>query len=154
MESTDRRNFLSTAAVAAVATSLPVMAMAGEDPIFAAIEQHRLALNNALIATKTLGEVEKPWFAQENYLEKEPPDGLAEVDDQQQQAWREHGAALDNLLTTRPTTVAGVVAALRYVSQGRFGCHPRDGILLNAREDHEQAGQFLQMLANTLDKSA
>jgi hypothetical protein len=52
-------------------------------------------------------------------------------------AWfllEQHAAAVDNLLTTRPTTFAGVIAALRYVSQGRFENHPKDGILLNVRK--------------------
>jgi hypothetical protein len=130
------------------------MAVAEEpDPIFAAIEQRQLALENAIIAGKAVTEVEKPWFAQENRWQN-PPDRLAAVEDQHEQAWIAHAAGVDNLLTTRPTTVAGAIAALRYVSQGSFGDHPRDGILLNVREDHERAGQFLQMLADTLAKSA
>jgi hypothetical protein len=65
---------------------------------------------------------------------KPRPDGLFAVESQQ----REAVAAVDTLLDTRPTTIAGIVAVLGHLGDGRF-----EEVL--AEENQDKAFDFQRM---------
>jgi hypothetical protein len=97
VNTTTRRRLLTTGlagATAIAATGLPAGAAETADPVFAAIEAHRVAL----------AEVER----QESGL------GLPDATDE---AYADEGEAITDLVRTTPTTVAGCAALLRHLQE-------------------------------------
>src|SRR5262245_55647357 len=91
--STTRRTFVRSPSIVPETSRTEAL-----DPIFAAIEAHRRALGrrNELI--------EAMCAAEERHKGEE------------RQAWRSYEEAAVSLLTTRPTTMAGVIALMSYVA--------------------------------------
>jgi hypothetical protein len=126
-----RRRFLSTAAgVAAGGTVLALASLpasAADDPVFALIETHRAASAalNVAIAEKARLEGLGDWDA----------DGGTDA------AHGVEGSALDDLIEAVPTTLAGVMANMRYIadnvvhrSGNRLGDDYVNPLLLNLAE--------------------
>jgi hypothetical protein len=104
---TTRRHLLTIAAGGAVAAAIPADdARAYADPIFAAIEAHRQAakiFNEAVrVEFASYGKVTEAAYARLNETTKEATD--------------ECFAAGCALVTTKPTTMFGAVAMLRYLA--------------------------------------
>jgi hypothetical protein len=104
-----RRNILGTIAGAgAVALTLPPARAAalGADPIYAAIERHKAAsaVWDAAITIRAK-------FQDASDESKEQADKLQEAADE---AWGSCEQAAIDLINTEPTTLAGIVAAIRY----------------------------------------
>jgi hypothetical protein len=123
------------------ATPLAAPATSGteaSDPIFAAIEAHRRALGwrNEII--------EEICAAEERHKGEE------------REAWHSYENAAIALLTTKPTTIAGVIAVMRYVAlpecAGPGVCDTiLDGVRLSSnREAAAAAEQFPAMSADAL----
>jgi hypothetical protein len=111
MRSITRRNIVTTVIGAAGLSAIPVAATAMiPDPIYAAIERHK-ALNAAFRRALTgMGRFEKM-------------NGWA--DSPERDVWREREietcdaerGACDEMIATAPTTLAGLLALLRYVEK-------------------------------------
>jgi hypothetical protein len=107
---TSRRRFLSTAAAlaaggAALGLTVPP-AFATDDPIFVAIEAHRVAFARVIAAIDV-----------EYAAEAETPNDdkrLLESGKATSAAWESEGDAAIELVSVRPETMAGVVALLNY----------------------------------------
>jgi hypothetical protein len=102
-------------AAAAGATALPAAAI-GVDPIFAVIDQHRAARaarTAALLVTFGLSGCLHP---------NEPEDSPANIaaEEAHDEAFDREFAALDELLTTIPTTVAGVAVLLAHYAASHY----------------------------------
>jgi hypothetical protein len=130
-KSTTRRAVLAGIATAP-ALAAPAVAAAGAyappDPIFVAIERHR----TALVAFET-----------------------APSDDELDAAGDVHRDALGDLLGTKPTTVAGCVAVLRYVDdlvhEGHGGMFDDCGLFDSWCEPVSRpGGSFLGLIADAL----
>ena len=119
---TSRRRFLSTAATlaaggAALGLAIPP-ALATDDPIFAAIEQHKAAFARVIAAIDV-----------EQAAEAATPNGMRKTDERYLEAreavsaaWEAEGDAAIELLNVYPTTMAGVMALLKYsISADRDG---------------------------------
>ena len=134
------------------------------DPIIAAIERHRAALRGWLATYDRLGvlqemipEARRRW----QVLFNERPGDCADAPEwiEANTAFLAAIAELDRayevVLSTPPTTVAGVADLLDYV--GRYDCQPLAGgtILENAFEGVQKAAaNFLPMIAATLPQRA
>jgi hypothetical protein len=140
MAQADKRNTtsLSRRAALAGAAALPALAMpaialttAGPDPIFAAIERHRIA-HAAFWSCNDL------------------PDAVD--DDVMDACGTDADRALADLLTTRPTTIAGCIAVLRHVDHHLAEYEDVEARLLgNASDPVGSAGKaFLVMIADAL----
>ena len=126
----------------ATATALGRMPADGADPIFAAIEVHKKAMQALSAAYSAQGETE----------EDSP-----EIDD----ANDRHEDALFDFLTTAPVTLAGAIAALDYAASPMFpdqkGANNRETLQLAAtmagdKDFVEVGAQFPAMIAATLRK--
>jgi hypothetical protein len=117
METADRsrRRFLSTAAAlaaggAALGLAIPP-ALAPDDPIFAAIEQHKATFVRVIAAIDDEHAVEAA-------IPKGPTKGIDPrlIDSRKatSAAWKAEGDAAIELVNVRPATMAGVVALLNY----------------------------------------
>jgi hypothetical protein len=99
MTNKQTRRAILAGAAALPALTLPAVAFtaAAPDPIFAAIEYHRAARD--------------AWWGLNDKAPDEVSDDLLSIRGDAEQD------ALTDLLETRPTTVAGVIAVLRHVDQ-------------------------------------
>jgi hypothetical protein len=162
-----------------IAATLPRRATGEPDPIFAAIERHRAAMRGWLAAIdrrwalrKMIPQARRRWEFDER------PDGCIDAPEWIEantaliEAYEELDKALEALLSTPPTTIAGVADSLHYVSRDEYEYSElaEEGygtILGNALEgDHDQglvenpacivagvrnaAANFLPMIAATL----
>ena len=85
--------------------------MIADDPIFALIERHRAATHalSAAVSNKDkVHEVHWPW--------SDAPERIA-ADAQYDAASDARQEAIEDLLSTQPTTIAGVAAVLDYVNE-------------------------------------
>jgi hypothetical protein len=95
---------------AAPALAAPAFALGGPDPIFAAIERHKALYAAFCRALTGMGECEKrSGFADSPELD--------EWHRRESEACDAEMAAHDEMLATVPTTLAGLLALLRYVEQ-------------------------------------
>jgi hypothetical protein len=111
---TRRALVASTAAVpAAAALSLPVIAAAEPDPIFAAIEAHRKARAETDARNDDACKLEAEWFRRRSSPDDrdEALDAAREVE---QQAFDRASNIAGILINTEPTTIAGVCALLTH----------------------------------------
>ena len=121
--------------------------MIADDPIFALIQRHRAATRafSAAVSNKDkVEEVHWPW--------SDAPERIAADAqyDAASDAWQE---AIEELLSTEPTTIAGVAAVLDYVNEPSWGKEDDDKktILVEAFETSQEAAlAFLPMVASTL----
>ncbi len=144
---------IAAASVAAVDKVLAAAAP-GDDPIFAAIEQHREAMRAWLPALKLHSRLEGDWFARRKHPFEEPPDSaIADAHEQEGVCCDRERVASDAMVETTPTTLAGALAAIRYVLsyyEGESEMHPgRSHDLLS----DEQMLTFIATIANTLEAS-
>jgi hypothetical protein len=109
---------LAPAAAAAAVPIASTTALAGVkvDPIFAAIEKHRAAFKIFTDAVKRYSQVQRAWFDQREHWEDPQPQEVtdAEADDAATGALA--CDALNELIETRPTSLAGKLAVIRYVT--------------------------------------
>ena len=106
-----RRRFLSAAAGGAIALALP-LAPAGAgapDPIFAAIEHHRAAGIVWAAAVDVCADFPEFDITDEQRRQRNL------LEDATDAAWEACDQAGIDLVTTAPTTPAGIIAAIRYV---------------------------------------
>ena len=118
MTNTTRRTILAGLAAAPVA-GLPAIAgaVAGNDPIFAAIERHKAAWSAFLPTCDLTDEV----------LAKQQGREVSEADEAAHEAADDaESEALDALVETAPTTKAGARAAIEWLIEYNRGCEPRD----------------------------
>jgi hypothetical protein len=125
--------------------------MIADDPIFGLIQRHRAATRAfaAAVSNKEkVQEVHWPW--------SDAPERIAADAqyDAASDAWQE---AIEDLLSTEPTTIAGVAAVLDYVNEPSWGKEDDDKetILVEAFETLQEAAlAFLPMIASTLRRLA
>ena len=125
--------------------------MIADDPIFALIERHRAATRafSAAVSHKDkVQEVHWPW--------SDAPERIAADAqyDAASDAWQD---TIEDLLSTEPTTIAGVAVVLDYVNEPSWGKEDDDKktILVEAFETSEEAAlAFLPMIAATLRRPA
>jgi hypothetical protein len=130
---TTRRGFLSAALAASTAVAIPANTAnaAGADPIFAAIEVHkaaRLAFENAVSRGSALdeelpGEKTRSWITvwEQTIVETDDPRWIDSVREVHRTSDAETDAAYA-LVSTAPTTMAGVVGLLQYA----ISIHPEE----------------------------
>jgi hypothetical protein len=164
-----RRLLASVPAVAAavvptLATALGGLA-AGSDPVFAAIETHRTTIRAFEAAFEprahledTLPAAQRSW--QRTAWEPDPPEGCTDapewiaVELEIKNANERDCDAEAMFLTTRPTTLAGILASLEHAAEDAGG----DGTILDSasrccREDVSDAAEaYPAMIAATLRK--
>jgi hypothetical protein len=136
---TNRRRFLSVAAGGAVAAALPVAALANEpDPIFATIERHRELSADYTAAVDISSKLEDgPEFEAADAIAGDRCGDLLD-----------HADALIHL---EPTTMAGVIALMRYVASLEEWQTPRDSDEFDGQPpDWDKA--FYTTVANALDR--
>jgi hypothetical protein len=137
MQTTSRRTLLAGAAALPV-LAVPAIAAALDkvDPVYEAIEQHCKARTAHYV--KTPGETDDEAFERIDRTS-----GASE-------------AALQNLLTTRPTTVAGCAAALRHVHDHIAEYEDTAGQLISNSygDTHSAAAGFLLLIAAALAQNA
>ena len=125
--------------------------MIADDPIFALIERHRGATRAFSAAVSNKDKVQAahwPW--------SDAPERIA-ADAQYDAASDARHEAIEDLLSTQPTTIAGVAAVLDYVNEPSWGEDHDDKktILVEAFETSEEAAlAFLPMIAATLRRLA
>ncbi len=140
-----RRHFLSVAAAGAAALTLaPARAAPAADPIYAAIELHRVcALKHAAA-----------WGVRARFndcrMNDEQKRQLRILEDAIEAAWEPCEAAGIDLINTAPTTRAGMVAAIRYVQiqHRNLGEHMPRGEMETA--DGTDCGDWLECFLDTL----
>jgi hypothetical protein len=118
-----RRTLIAGAAVlsttAAVATTVAVPsapAAAPPDPIFAAIERHKEAFRPSLEAARVkLNTVSAEWAENYDAAAHEAAEAAAVVTSEAEED------AANALTTIRPTTMAGILALIRYVAEFNAG---------------------------------
>jgi hypothetical protein len=121
--------------------------MIADDPIFALIERHKGATRVFSAAVSQKNKVQAahwPW--------SDAPERIA-ADAQYDVASDARQEVIEYLLSTQPTTIAGVAAVLDYVNEPSWGeDHGDKGtILVEAFETSEEAAlAFLPMIAVTL----
>jgi hypothetical protein len=111
---TSRRRFLSTAATlaaggAALGLAIPPGAAAESDPIYAAIERHKQACivwEGAVHVRATFNDL---------HMTAEQREQRDELDDAVEDTRAPCDQAGIDLVTTKPTTPAGIVAAIAYI---------------------------------------
>jgi hypothetical protein len=119
-------------AVASVDKSLGAIALP-DDPIFAAIKAHHHAVAHETACleaeyrlAEALPENQMTWHFNDSDDEWTPPDGCTdapewiEVQQNISEAYDLRHDAIEALLTTEPTTLAGVVALLEYVGSPEY----------------------------------
>jgi hypothetical protein len=129
---TSRRAILAgLSIVPALGTAAPA-ASSADDPIFAAIKAH-LAARAA-------------------YWDAPPGETDEQSDERLNDAMGPAEEALVKMLTTRPTTIAGCVAALRHIHEHIMQFEDDDAQLLSNSVDdtHDAAGKFLLVIATAL----
>jgi len=125
--------------------------MIADDPIFALIERHRGAARTFSAAVSNKDKVQAahwPW--------SDAPERIA-ADAQYDAASDARHEAIEDLLSTQPTTIAGVAAVLDYVNEPSWGEEhdDKETILVEAFETSEEAAlAFLPMIAATLRRLA
>src|SRR6516165_1683785 len=103
-----RRSALAALASTAAATaSGPVQAIAEPDPIFALIERHRAASDAYSAGVSAYGRAE----------EQKLPDEMIQAEEQVPAASTARKESIEDLLSTEPTTIAGIAAVLDYVNE-------------------------------------
>jgi hypothetical protein len=147
----------------------PTAGASGElDPIFPAMERHRSARHRWLAAYDRLGVLQEmiPEASRHWQIFKERPDDCTDAPEWIEantvfiEAIEELDKALEVLLSTQPTTIAGVADSLDYV--GRYKSQPLAGehsgtILESALNGtfegaRKAAANFLPMIAATLPR--
>ena len=138
MANTSRRAILAGASVLAAAASVPISACAAvpshgaisdPDPIFAAIERHKIAFRLSQeagrVASVTVDAKWSPEYDEALCRANKAADEDAEADAAQ---------AARKLTTIQPTSVAGVLALIRHVeafNDGAYYLAPKDGSTIN-----------------------
>jgi hypothetical protein len=142
-----RRRFLSTAATlaaggAALAVSVPqALATESDDPIFAMIERHRELSAHCNSAYDISGKLhEGPEFDAADAISQERHDRVIEQ--------------ADALIYCEPTTMAGVLAVMRYVAGISSGYAPSDEWETAEGEAIDWNEAFLDTLANAIESIA
>jgi hypothetical protein len=121
--------------------------MIADDPIFALIERHRAATRAFAAAVSNKDKVQEahwPW--------SDAPERIA-ADAQYDAASDARQEAIEDLLSTEPTTFAGVAAVLDYVNEPSWDKEDdgKETILVEAFETLQEAAlAFLPMIAATL----
>jgi hypothetical protein len=136
-----RRSMIAVAAAGAAAPALPSAgAGAPADPILAFIADHRAALETAI-------ETDGKW----GDLRSSDPlyDHMADLSGA---AWDGADKALHLVLTCRPTTLAGAVAALEHVSLPEFLNTPGDGRTILAAEIDRACDDELKAAAESFGR--
>jgi hypothetical protein len=139
-DSTTRRAFVrsqSTFVLADDTTQIGEPAVSGtatSDPIFLAIEVHRRALGRRNEIIEAICAAEERYKAEER------------------EAWHSYESAVIALLTTKPTTMAGVIAAMSYValpeSSGPGACETiLDGARLSSNQEAAAAAEHFPALS-------
>jgi hypothetical protein len=111
---TSRRHFLSTAATlaaggAALALAIPPALATADDPIYAAIERHKqtcIVWQAADAARSSFNDL---------HMTAQQREQRDELDEAVEDAWAPCEQAGIDLVTTKPTTPAGIVAAVAYI---------------------------------------
>ena len=121
-----------------------------DDPIFALIERHRAtrAFSAAVSNKDKVQAAHWPW--------SDAPERIA-ADAQYDAASDARQEAIEDLLSTQPTTIAGIAAVLDYVNEASWGeeHEGKESILVEAFETSEEAAlAFLPMIAATLRRLA
>jgi hypothetical protein len=138
----------------------PTAGARGEpDPIFAAIERHRAAFQIWRAAYDRLGALQDRWEFGEIPPHYTDAHEWIEANTAYVAAVEEVAKALEILLSTPPTTIAGVADLLDYV--GRYECHPVVGTT-NYEPVFEKSylgvqnspANFLPVIAATLPRRA
>jgi hypothetical protein len=107
-----RRGFLTVAAGGAVAAAIPtatLTAAPAADPIYALIERHKEAAAVYDAATHVRAHFN------DCHMNDEQRKQLAVLQDAVDEAWDPREEAAIDLLNTKPTTLAGIVALCRYI---------------------------------------
>jgi hypothetical protein len=110
---------------AAPALAAPALALSGPDPIFAAIERHKAAFR----VSQETGRIRSSTIDNERAAGYDPVQCKAAIE-ASGAADDAVDAAADALITIRPTTMAGVLALIRYVEAfngGAFFLEPWPG---------------------------
>ena len=143
-----RRSALAALASTAAATATgAVQAIAEPDPIFALIERHRAASDAYSAGVSAYGRAE----------EQKLPDEMIQAEEQVHAASKARKESIEDLLSTEPTTIAGIAAVLDYVNEPPWVKEDDDKetILVEAWETSQEAGlAFLPMIAATLRRLA
>lgn len=144
---------VATASVAAVDILLAAR-VPGDDPVYAAIEQHREAMRAWILTLNLHDRVEGDWFARRKHPLEEPPDSaIADADEQEGICSDREIAATDSVVGTTPTTLAGALAAIRYVLayyEGESEMYP--GTSHDLLSD-EQMLTFIATIGETIEAS-
>jgi hypothetical protein len=109
---TRRRHFLSLAAGAAVAAAIPnaaPVAASAIDPIYAVIERHK----QAHAVHDAAASVRADFY--DIHMSADQRKQLAAMEEAVDEAWEQREEAAIDLVNTKPTTLAGIVALCRYV---------------------------------------
>ena len=119
---TTRRALILAGAAMLPALALPVAAMsAGIDPIFAAIERHKVAFHASQAAGRVrCNTIDAEWHPDHNPVECR---AALEADSAANDA---AGAAAAALTTVRPTTIAGLLALMHHVEAFNAGAFALD----------------------------
>jgi hypothetical protein len=156
---TSSRRGLLMGLAAATAVSAPVSATAlapasGVDPIFALIDRH-LEVTRAWDATgDVLERLQKDWFSRRKHSLEQPPDSAIADAEDQQNIWSDHEkCAADAIVETTPTTLAGVLAAIRYVLSHYDGESEVYAGLSHDLLDDEQMLTFIATIGDAIEAS-
>jgi hypothetical protein len=129
--STTRRDLIRLATAAGAGSVLGVPAIAVADPIYAAIEHHREVIRPWDAAATAADELMGEWYAlRAGPFEKPPAEmaaAIAEAEEHQDVMSDLEARAVDALVETVPTTLTGLLAAIRYVlgySEGTSEMYP------------------------------
>jgi hypothetical protein len=136
---TKRRRFLLSAAGGAVTAAIPVAALAvGPDPIFAAIERHRELSAEYTAAVDVSSKIEDgPEFEAADAI---AGDRCGELLD-----------CAEELIRLEPTSLAGVIALIRYVASLEEWQTPRDPDEFDGQPP-DWGKAFCTTVANALDR--
>jgi hypothetical protein len=101
---------VSASVIAAVMGPIAATASPGRDPVFVTIETHRQAMRNSAAANAAAEAL-----AGSDGEGEDSPECIA-ANTRRYEAWEAEDAALIEFLTTEPTTIAGILAALDHAS--------------------------------------